>query len=86
VIVADERHNLIGWRAASSTNAMELFEVPCRLNLWLYGSYGGQTSVRADADDGIAIEFLPEDRDSVIKALSDLVELMKAVRDGEPKL
>jgi hypothetical protein len=57
---------------------MELFEVPCRVDLWFHGSYGDQASVReGDERAGIAFEFNPDDRAAVIEALSELLNLMK---------
>ena len=58
---------------------MELFEVPCRVDLWFHGSYGDQASVREDDERGaIALEFNPDERENVIKALSKLLELMRS--------
>lgn len=67
----------MGWRPATKTNAMELFEVRREANFYFYGSFGEQAKVRDDAEDGIAVECLPEDRAAVIAALSELLDLMK---------
>lgn len=68
------------WHPATETNAMELFEVPCLVNLNFYGSLGDQARVYADVDNGIAVEILPEDREQMIKTLSKLLDLMKEAK------
>lgn len=66
------------WCPRSEHNAMELFEVPCRVDLWFHGSYGDQASVREDDEQAaIAFEFNPDERERVIDALSELLSLMK---------
>lgn len=69
------------WRPASKENALEFFEVPCRVDLWFYGSFGAQASVRDDDEDAaIAFELNPNNRERVIEALSNLLELMRSAK------
>ncbi len=73
--------SVANWRPRSEYNAMELFEAPCRADVWLYGSYGGETSVREDDERAsIAFEFNPDDRELVIGALSEMLELMRSAK------
>jgi len=73
--------SVANWSPATETNAMELFEVPCRADLWFHGSYGDQASVREDDERAaIAFEFNPDDRERVIGALTELLELMRSAK------
>ena len=66
------------WRPAE-TFALEQFEVPCRADVWFYGSYGDEASVREeDEDAGFCFELNPNDRARVIDALEKMLTLMRS--------
>lgn len=70
----------MGWRPATETCVMELFETSRSAQFTFYGSMGEQADVYADEEDGIAVECSPADRAAVIEALSELLDLMKGAR------